>query len=242
MLKHSWTRIWVGLAADGLGYWLCVGIKHPQVLQQETAQHVKHSLDPFQVCVCLLSVCQWWSTSCRFWSGVVFHCELTPLRKWCIWNWNIYSIELINLLSPPTEIEIKQTIYCRLTSLAIFTNMFGSSIVSDFDPSSSSDSSEPFVVPIEVTVNSPEDHWVAWKGVPEISRFFWRVKFKVIKSLQLVTTMEYRMSSGEWTCGPLRHLNLDEIDLQWLVDICAYTRLVSCLLFDNFVIILRELN
>lgn len=108
MLTHSWTRIWVGLAADGLGYWLCVGIKHPQVIQQETAQHVKHSLDLFQVCVCvcLLSVCHWWSTSCRFWSGVVFHSSSPHSESGASEMKNIYWIDkLINLLSPPTEIK-----------------------------------------------------------------------------------------------------------------------------------------
>ena len=89
-----------------------------------------------------------------------------------------------------------------------------------------------FVVPIEVTVNSPEDHWVARRVELE----------DMNKTLQLVTTMEYWMSRGELTYGPLRHFNLEKWICSGCCSICAYSRFVSCLLFDNFVIILIELN
>lgn len=97
MLTHSWTRIWVGLAADGLGYWLCVGIKHPQVIQQETAQHVKHSLDLFQVCVC---VCVYWACVIDEARHAGFDLELYfiqahPTQKVVHLKWKIF-IELIN--------------------------------------------------------------------------------------------------------------------------------------------------
>ena len=96
MLTHSWTRIWVGLAADGLGYWLCVGIKHPQVIQQETAQHVKHSLDLFQVCVCVFI--ERVSLMKHVMQVLIWSCislQAHPTQKVVHLKWKIF-IELIN--------------------------------------------------------------------------------------------------------------------------------------------------
>ena len=104
MLKHSWTIIWVRLAADGLGYWLCIGIKHPQVLQQETAQHVKHSLDPFQVCVCVYWACVIDEARHAGFDLELYFIARSPHSESGAFEIEIF-IELINLLSPPTEIK-----------------------------------------------------------------------------------------------------------------------------------------